>query len=138
MEKTVVLIKPDGMKKKIVGKIIDRFEQEGLELVGLKLVNLTEELLETWYEHHKDKPFFKDLSAFMRETPVVAMVLKSENAVNRVREVIGPTDSDKAPKHTIRGTHGEGVQKNVVHASDAPERAEFEIGLLFSKDEIYG
>ena len=126
------------MKKKIVGKIIDRFEREGLELIGLKLINLTQEILDTWYVHHKDKPFFQDLSHFMKETPVVAMVLKSENAVNRVRSVIGPTDSQKAPPDSIRGQHGEDVQRNVVHASDAPERAEFEIKLLFKSSEIYG
>lgn len=137
MEKTVVLIKPDGMKKMIVGKIIDRFEREGLEIIGLKLINLTQELLDEWYTHHRDKPFFKDLSLFMKETPVVAMVLKSENAVSRVREVIGPTDSTKAPKGTIRGDWGESVQKNLVHASDAPSRAEFEIKLLFKPEEIF-
>lgn len=138
MEKTVVLIKPDGMKKKVVGKIIDRFEREGLELIGLKLVNLTQELLETWYAHHKDKPFFKDLAQYMKSTPVVAMVLKGEGAVALVRDVVGPTDSRKAAPHTIRGQHGEDIQRNVVHASDAPERAEFEISLLFKKDELYG
>lgn len=138
MERTVVLIKPDGMKKHIVGTIIDRFEREGLELVGLKMINLTQEILETWYSHHKDKPFFKDLSAFMRETPVVAMVLKADNAVEMVRNIIGPTDSSKAGPDTIRGQHGDGIQKNVVHASDAPERAEVEISLLFQKDEVFG
>lgn len=138
MERTVVLIKPDGMKKRIVGTIIDRFEREGLELVGLKMINLTQELLETWYAHHKDKPFFKDLSAFMRETPVVAIILKADNAVEMVRTIIGPTDSSKAGSDTIRGQHGDGIQKNVVHASDAPERAEFEISLLFQKDEVFG
>ena len=137
MEKTVVLIKPVGMKKKVVGKVLDRFEREGFMIVALKLINLTQEILDTWYAHHKDKPFFKDLSAFMTETPVVAFVLKGENAVNRVREVIGPTDSTKAPKGTIRGDHGENIQFNVVHASDAPERALFEIGLLFKNDEIF-
>ena len=138
MEHTLVLIKPDGMKKKIVGKIIDRFEREGLELVGLKLINLTQEPLETWYAHHKDKPFFKDLSDFMKSSPVVAIVLRGEFAINRVRDVIGPTDSSKAPKGTIRGDHGDSIQMNVVHASDAPERAEFEISLLFKSTEIFG
>lgn len=137
MEKTVVLIKPDGMEKKVVGKIIDRFEREGLELVGLKLVHLTQEILETWYAHHKDKPFFKDLADYMKSTPVVAMVLKGENAVAHVRELVGPTDSRKAAPDTIRGQHGEDIQKNVVHASDAPERAEFEISLLFRSQELF-
>lgn len=138
MERTVVLIKPDGMKKKVVGKIIDRFEREGLELIGLKLINLTQELLDEWYVHHKDKPFFKDLSHFMKETPVVAMVLKGEDAVDRVRELIGPTDSRKAPPGTIRAEHGEDVQRNVVHASDAHDRAELEVKLLFNSSEIFG
>ena len=138
MEQTVVLIKPDGMKQKLVGKIIDRFEAAGLELVGLKLMRLDQHLLNVWYAHHKDKPFFPELSKFMLECPVVAMVLQGENAVSRVRELIGPTDSTKAPKGTIRGDWGESVQKNLVHASDAPERAEFEIGLLFKKDECFG
>lgn len=137
MQKTVVLIKPDGMQKKIVGKIVDRFEREGLQLVGLKLINLTQELLEEWYVHHKDKPFFKDLADFMKSSPVVAMVLMSDNAVSKVRDIIGPTDSKKAPAHTIRGQHGDDVQRNVVHASDAPERAEFEISLLFTPNEIF-
>jgi nucleoside-diphosphate kinase len=106
--------------------------------VGLKLINLTQELLNTWYAHHKDKPFFKDLSEFMKSSPVVAMVLQGDRAVDRVRDMIGPTDSQKAPKGTIRGDHGDNVQFNVVHSSDAPDRATFEIGLLFKSEEIYG
>lgn len=137
MEKTVVLVKPDGMKKKIVGNIIDRFEREGLQIVGLKLMNLTQELLEEWYAHHKDKPFFKDLATFMTSSPVVAMVLVGDNAVAKVRDLIGPTDSQKAPKGTIRGDHGDNIQFNVVHASDAPARGVFEASLLFGKEEIF-
>lgn len=137
MERTVVLIKPDGMQKKIVGKIIDRFERAGLEMVGLKMIHLTQELLDTWYAHHKEKPFFKELSDYMKSTPVVAMVLAGENAVEQVRAIIGPTDSRKAAPDTIRGQFGEDIQKNVVHASDAPERAEFEVPLLFKPDELF-
>lgn len=137
MEKTVVLIKPDGMRKKIVGKIIDRFEREGLELVGLKLINLTQELLDEWYAHHKDKPFFQDLSKFMQETPVVAMILKGSDAIERVRKLVGPTDSKQAAQGTIRGDHGDSVQRNIVHASDAVARAEYEIGLLFKAEEVF-
>lgn len=137
MEKTVVLIKPDGMQKKIIGQIIDRFERAGLSVVGLKMLNLSQELLETWYAHHKDKPFFKDLLEYMKSRPVVAMVLKGEKAVDRVRDLIGPTDSRKAQKGTIRGDFGEDIQKNVVHASDAPERGVYETPLLFSEEEIF-
>lgn len=137
MEKTVVLIKPDGMQKKIVGKILDRFEREGLQIIGLKLINLSQELLDEWYAHHKDKPFFKDLSIFMKSSPVVAMVLTGDKAVTRVRDLIGPTDSTKAAKGTIRGDFGDNVQFNVVHASDAPERGEYETSLLFKPEEIF-
>ena len=94
-------------------------------------------MLNDWYSHHKDKPFFSDLAHFMRETPVVAMVLMGENAVSRVREIIGPTDSTKAMKGTIRGDFGDDVQRNVVHASDAAERAKFEIKMLFKTQEIF-
>jgi len=137
MEKTVVLIKPDGVKKHIIGKVIDYFEKAGLTIVALKLIKLNQKLLDTWYAHHKDKLFFPELSRFMMETPVVAIILEGENAVDKVREIIGPTDSDKAPKGTVRGDYGEGVQRNVVHASDSLERAEFEIELLFKKEEIF-
>jgi len=137
MEQTLVLIKPDGMEKQIVGKVIDRFERAGLKLRGLKLITLTQELLDTWYAHHKDKPFFGELSAFMKSRPVVAMVLSGENAVAKVRDLVGPTDSTKAGKGTIRGDFGESIQKNIVHASDALERAEFEIKLLFTLAELF-
>jgi len=125
------------MEKQIVGKVIDRFERAGLKLRGLKLITLTQELLDTWYAHHKDKPFFPELSAFMKSRPVVAMVLSGENAVNKVRDLVGPTDSTKALKGTIRGDFGESIQKNIVHASDALERAEFEIKLLFTLVELF-
>ena len=137
MEQTLVLIKPDGMEKHIVGQVIDRFERVGLKVCGLKLIQLTQELLDTWYAHHKDKPFFGELSEFMTSRPVVALVLTGENAVAKVRDLVGPTDSTKAAKGTIRGDFGESIQKNVVHASDAAERAEFEIKLLFALEEIF-
>ncbi len=137
IEQTCILIKPDGVERKLVGKILARFENEGFDIVGLKLVRLTQPLLDIWYSHHKDKPFFPDLCKFMMSTPVVAVILKGENIVNRVRDVIGPTDSTLAPKGTIRGDLGESKQKNLVHASDSPDRAIFEINLLFKKEELF-
>ena len=133
-EKTLVLIKPDGIAQHIVGKIIDRFEGAKIEIVDMKMLTLTQELLNTWYAHHKDKPFFSSLCKFMMETPVVALVLQADNVVARVRDLIGPTDSAKAAKGTIRGDWGESKQKNLVHASDGVERAKFEIDLLFGKN----
>lgn len=134
MEQTLVLIKPDAVKRKLTGKIIDRFEAANLKISALKLIRLNQQLLDTWYAHHKDKPFFPSLCSMMMETPVVAMILEGDNAVNRVRDLIGPTDSTIAPKGTIRGDWGESKQRNLVHASDGVDRAKFEIGLIFNED----
>ncbi len=136
MEKTVILIKPDAMKKQLVGKIIDRFEMAGFKIAGVRLIKFTQDQLNVWYAHHKDKPFFQDLSNYMMSMPMVAMVLTADNAVARVRDMVGPTDSRQAPKGTLRGDYGENIQKNVVHASDTPERTEFEVSLLFKPEEI--
>lgn len=137
LEQTLVLIKPDGIKQKVIGKIIDRFEGHDMEILGLKMIKMNQKLLDIWYAHHKDKPFFPDLCKFMMETPVVAILLQGENAINKVRDLIGPTDSTQAPKGTIRGDWGESKQKNLVHASDSVERAKFEIGLIFKPEELY-
>ncbi len=137
MEKAVVIIKPDGMKKNIIGEIISRFEKEGFSLVGLKMVSLTTELLETWYAHHKDKPFFPELRDFMQESPVVSMVVSGDNVVSRVREMCGPTNSKEAPKGTIRGDFGEDIQRNIIHASDSVESADREIEIMFEPHELF-
>lgn len=137
MERSVVLIKPDGVRKKVVGEVISRFEKAGLTLVALKLFQLTDALLDTWYAHHKDKPFFPQLKIFMMQTPVVAMLWQGENAVSVIRELCGPTDSTKAAKGTIRGDFGDSIQENIVHASDSVETAEREANLLFQPTEIY-
>lgn len=138
VEKTVVLIKPDGVEKKVVGNIIDRFERKGLEIVGLKLLRLNREILEVWYAHHKDKPFFPELVAQMTSTPIVAIVLKGEGAIQQVFDICGPTDPAEAAPGTIRKDFGESKPKNVVHRSDSPEAAAKEIGLLFADSEVFG
>lgn len=137
MEQTLILVKPDGVKKRIVGEVIARFEKSGFHLAGLKMLMLDDVLLETWYAHHKDKPFFPQLRSFMKETPVVALVLAGEDAVGSVRKLCGPTDSAKAAKGTIRGDFGRDIQENVIHASDSPERAKEEIDLLFKPEEVF-
>lgn len=137
MEKTVVLVKPDGYQKKVVGQIIDRFEKAGLTLSALKLVQLTQEILDQWYAHHKDKPFFPELSAYMKSTPVVAMVLSGEGAIQKVFDICGPTDPAQANPGTIRRDFGESKSKNVVHRSDSVEAAAKEIGWLFRQDEVF-
>lgn len=137
MERTVVLIKPDGMQKHVIGAIVDRFEKAGLTVSALKLVKLTQDILDTWYAHHKDKPFFPELSSFMMSSPVAAMVLSGEGAVSKVFDICGPTDPAEAAVGTIRKDFGESKGKNVVHRSDSQEAAEKEIALLFSPSEVY-
>lgn len=138
MEQTVILIKPDAVGKRFIGQIIDRFERKGFTLKAAKFVALTDEILEKWYSHHKDKPFFGELKSFMQETPVVAMVWEGEQIVAKVRDLCGPTDSRKAAKGTIRGDFGEDIQRNAIHASEDEANARKEINLLFSSSEIYG
>jgi len=137
IEKTVVLIKPDGVKKHIIGEIIKRFESEGLVIVGIKLVQLTKPFLETWYSHHKDKPFFPTLCEQMMETPVVAMILSGEGAIQKVFAICGVTDPQEAALGTIRKDFGVDKPHNVVHRSDSVEAANKEIGLLFTKEELF-
>lgn len=132
-----MLIKPDGMQKHVVGQIIDRFERVGLNIVALKMVRLTPQILEVWYAHHKDKPFFPSLVADMMATPVVAMVLEGDGAIQKVFDICGPTDPAEAAPGTIRKDFGQSKPKNVVHRSDSAEAAEKEIGLLFGPDELY-
>lgn len=136
-ERTVVLIKPDGMEKHVVGEIITRFEKAGLKLVALKLVQLTQPILDTWYAHHKDKPFFPELSAQMMSTPVAAIVLEGEGVVEKVFAICGPTDPAEAAPGTIRRDFGVDKPHNVVHRSDSAEAAANEIGLLFTAEELH-
>jgi len=137
MERTVILIKPDGMKQKVAGEVISRLEKAGFKLVAAKLVWLTDELLNQWYEHHRDKDFFPGLVSFMKETPVLAMIWEGENVIRGVREIAGPTDPQKAPKGTLRGDYGTVNPRNIIHASDSPEAAEKEKNLLFTPEEIF-
>lgn len=136
-ERTVVLIKPDGMERRVVGEIITRFEKAGIRLAALKLVQLTQGILDTWYAHHKDKPFFPELSKQMMSTPVVAMVLEGEGVIQKVFDICGPTDPKEAAPGTIRRDFGVDKPHNVVHRSDSVEAAQKEIGLLFTPEELH-
>ena len=137
VEQTVVLIKPDGVKQHIIGEVIKRFESQGMTVVGLKYVQLTQDILDTWYAHHKDKPFFPSLSKQMMETPVVAIVLSGVGAIEKVFDICGPTDPQEAAVGTIRKDFGVDKPHNVVHRSDSVEAARKEIGLLFTPEEIF-
>jgi nucleoside-diphosphate kinase len=132
-ESTLAIIKPDAVKKKIVGKIIQRIEDEGFEISGMKMVHPTKEEAKGFYAVHKDKKFFASLTDFMSSGAVVVMLLKRENAIAHWREVMGVTDPAQAKPGTIRRAFGFSVERNAVHGSDSPATAEWEIGYFFKK-----
>jgi len=147
IEQTLVLVKPDGVKRALVGKIISRFENAGLKIVGMKMVWIDDTFAEKHYKAHVDKPFFKELVSFITEGPVVALVVEGVHAVANIRKLVGSTSPDAAPPGTIRGDFahismayasktGSGG-KNIIHASATLAEAKNEIKLWFSKDEIH-
>lgn len=136
MDKTLIIFKPDCMKKKLMGSVLSRFEAVGFSVAGCKMMQLDSAVLREHYAHIADKPFFPEIESFMASEPVVAMILEGENVIDRVRELLGPTDSTKAPVGSIRGDYGETVMINVVHASDSPEAAEAEIKRFFSDTDF--
>lgn len=137
MEQTVVLVKPDGVQRALIGEIIHRFERKGLHLIALKMVNMSDEVLNQWYEHHKDKPFFPSLKGYMQSYPVVAMIWEGMDSASTVRTMIGITKARDAQPGTIRGDFGMSQQFNLIHASESPDAAQKEIGLLFKKEDIF-
>ncbi len=137
MEKTFIILKPDCMEKGLAGQVLSRFEKEGFEIVASKMSKLGSEILREHYAHVADLPFFPDIEAFMSSRTVIFVALQGENVIARVRELLGPTDSTKAPAGTIRGDFGTDMMRNVVHASDGPDTAAAELKRFFSDDEIY-
>ncbi len=136
VEKTFVMIKPDGVKRRLIGEVISRFERKGFTIKALKMVKLDKEKAEQLYSVHRDKPFFNELVEFVTSGPVVAMVLEGESAISVVRTMIGSTDGRKAAPGTIRGDYALDIQENVVHASDSGESFEREYRVFFSPEEI--
>ena len=136
MEQTLSIIKPDAVKKGVIGKIIDRFESNGLRIAAMKKLQLTEQTAGEFYEVHKERPFFGELVEFMTSGPVVVMVLEGENAVAKNRELMGATDPKEAEKGTIRADFAESIDANAVHGSDSLENADREIKFFFSKIEV--
>lgn len=136
-ERTLIIIKPDALQRNLLGKIIERFEQKGLKIVGLKMMRLDDVLLDEHYGHHKDKPFFESLKKFMKNSPVAVMVLEGLEAVKIVRMICGATSGRQADIGTIRGDFSMSTQANIVHASDSVETAEKEIWRFFNSDEIF-
>ncbi len=135
-QRTYVMIKPDGVKRGLIGEIIRRIENKGFRIVALKMLKLSREKAEELYSVHRDKPFFESLIEFITSGPVVAMIVEGEEAVSVMRTLIGPTDGRKAPPGTIRGDFALSVQENIIHAADSVESAEREMWIVFSKDEV--
>jgi nucleoside-diphosphate kinase len=131
IERTLAIIKPDAVKKRIVGKILDRIEEEGFEIVEMKMVRLTKDGARGFYAVHKGKLFFEGLTDFMSSGEIVVMVLERENAIAHWRQVMGETDPSRAQVGTLRRTYGFSIERNAVHGSDTPQTAETEIGYFF-------
>ncbi len=137
MERSLVLIKPDAMQRRLAGTIISRLEGQGLKPVALKMLHLDKALAERHYAIHADKPFFEDLVNYIISTPIIAIVFEGEGAVELIRKIMGATDPTQAEPGTIRSDFGSDIEHNVVHGSDSVETAEEEIKLFFAGDEIY-
>jgi nucleoside-diphosphate kinase len=137
IETTLVLLKPDCLADRHCGDVISRFEASGLEIVGCKMMLLADEVLAEHYAHVSNRPFYPDLKSFMQSSPVIGLALSGENAVARVRDLMGPTDSRKAPKGTIRGDFGKDTMVNVVHGSDSLENAALELKRFFAETDIF-
>lgn len=137
-ERTLVIVKPDAVAKGVAGKIISRFEEAGLRILAAKMVHLSKEQAAGFYIVHKDRPFYASLCAFMTEGPCIPMVLEGDNAIGRVRELMGATDPAKAAPGTIRREYASSIEANAVHGSDSPESAAFEIPYFFDALELHG
>ena len=137
MDRTLILLKPDAVLGKFCGKVITRFEDAGLTIRACKMIRLDSKILREHYAHVADKPFYPEIEKFMSSAPVIAMVIEGDNVVDKVRDMLGVTDSRKAAPGTIRATLGRDVMVNVAHASDSKETAVKEVARFFKKEELY-
>ncbi len=137
IERSLVLVKPDAMERGLSGEIIKRIEEEGLTLIGVKMLHMDMALAERHYAPHKDKPFFKSLTSYISSAPIVAAVFEGEGAIDLIRKIMGATDPAKAADGTIRGDLGVDIEHNSIHGSDSVETAKNEINLFFKKDELF-
>ena len=136
METTLIILKPDAVQRGLMGKIITRFEDKGLQIVGAKLMTISQELAATHYEAHKERPFYKGLVAFMTSSPVLVLAIQGVGAIEISRKMMGATFGSKAEPGTIRGDFGVSNSFNLIHGSDSPEAAERELGLFFGAGEV--
>ncbi len=136
MERTLSIIKPDAVKRGLIGEVVKRLEQNQLNIVAMKMIYMTKDQARGFYAVHQERPFFESLTDFMSSGPAVVMVLEAENAIARYRELMGATNYEEAAEGTIRREFATDIEKNVVHGSDAPETAAFEISYFFNSFEI--
>lgn len=136
VERTLAIIKPDGVRQRVVGKVLARLEEEGFRITALKMVHLVKAEAEGFYAVHRERPFFGSLTDFMSEGPAVVMILERQGAIGRLREVMGATDPANAEEGTLRKEFGTNVERNVIHGSDSPESAAFEIPYFFNALEM--
>lgn len=137
-ERTLAIIKPDAVRKQVIGDIIHRYEQAGLRPIAMKMLRMTKAIAEGFYAVHRERPFFDSLTTFMASGPVVVLVLEGDDAITRNRELMGATDPAKAAPGTIRALYGASIEANAVHGSDSPETAQFEIHYFFASMEFSG
>ena len=136
IQKSFVMMKPDAVQRRLMGKILSRFEDKGLKIVAVKLIQIDEDLAKTHYGEHAEKPFFPSLVEYITSSPSLAMVIEGEEAITTIRKLVGATNPLEADLGTIRGDYGMDTGRNIIHASDSPTSAEREIGLFFKEDEI--
>ena len=136
MQRTLAIIKPDGVERRLIGEVIKRLEANDLKIVAMKMIYMSKAQAEGFYAVHKERPFFESLTTFMSSGPAVVMVLEGENVIGRYRELMGATDFKEAAEGTIRREFATDIEKNVVHGSDAPETAAFEVAYFFNRFEI--
>ncbi|OQX24986.1 MAG: nucleoside-diphosphate kinase [Desulfobacteraceae bacterium IS3] len=138
MERTLSIVKPDGVSRGLIGEVVRRFEKNGIKIAAMKMIHLSRTQAEGFYAVHKERPFFASLTEFMSSGPCLVMVLEGENVIAKNRELMGATDYRKAAEGTIRRDFASDIEKNIVHGSDAPETAASEIGYFFNQLEIVG
>jgi nucleoside-diphosphate kinase len=137
MEKTLSIVKPDGVQKHLIGEVMKRFESHGLKVMGLKMIWMDKKEAEGFYAVHRGKPFFESLTTFMSSGPSVVMVLKGDDAISKTRELMGATDPKQAKEGTLRRQFATNIERNIVHGSDGPDTAAFEIRYFFNALEIF-
>ncbi len=136
-ERTLSIVKPDGVMKGVIGDVLHRFEKSGMRIIALKMLHLTPEMAGGFYIIHKERPFYSDLMNYMSSGPVVVMVLEGINAIGAAREIMGATNPEEAAPGTIRADLAESIERNIVHGSDSPESANFEIPYFFPEIEVF-